>query len=253
VVDVKHKEIRDLVNIAGLSLLKNFRKVEAQLKSDGSYVTIADKHSEDILVKGLKHLYPTSNIISEEGGNVINQNSEWTWFVDPLDGTSAFMEGLAHWGISLGLHNGDDFVYGITHFPRLSETYYSKKGGPLIKNNQQISTTQTTITQNSVLYAPSTLHKYAHIRWPGKIRNLGSISAHLSLVSGGSAAAAVIPVGWKNWDIGAGLVFAQSAGLLLYTNKGRPFNLSKNQNSSFVVGNKHVMEWFLKPESVLFY
>ena len=169
-----------------------------------------------------------------------------------MDGTSSFIEGLAYWGVNLALHDGDDFIYGISHFPRLRETYTCQKGGALFRNNLPVEPEHSEVDNNSVLYVPSTIHKYAHIHWPGKIRNLGSISSHIALVSSGADAAAEIPRGWKPWDIGAGMVFLNSVGILANTVKGMSFHPKEHRHLSFLIGNKHVIKWFNRKASVQF-
>jgi fructose-1,6-bisphosphatase/inositol monophosphatase family enzyme len=245
--------ILKIVKTAGKTLLEYFNNVTAEQKADGSLVTIADVVVEDILVNGLKQIFPKFSIISEEGATYSSNESKYTWFIDPLDGTSAFIEGLSYWGISLSLSDGSDFVFGLTHFPRVNETYFSHKDSYLTKNNEKIVYSKQDIDRNSVLYVPSTIHKYAKINWPGKLRSLGSISGHLSLLAGGSAYGVIVPRGWKLWDIGAGLVFTRNVGLISCIHSGQPFDPFSHKESSFIVGNKYVMDWLNSHESIQFY
>ena len=245
--------ILSLVSDASRKLAEYFQNVTAENKADGSIVTQADRAAEAILVQGLSALFPDHTVISEEGNNHHSSKTTMTWYVDPLDGTSSFVEGLAHWGISLALYDGSEFCFGLTHFPRLNETYILERGQPLLRNQLVLPPIPVKpLSSNSVLLVPSTLHKYAHLNWPGKIRSLGSISSHLSLVASGSAVATVIPTGWQMWDIGAALPFARNQGLIARCINGDLFVPTKHPNSSFVVGNNCVMDWLQKPESVRF-
>ena len=156
-------------------------------------------------------------------------------------------------GISLSLYNGKQFVFGITHYPRVNETYVGHNGFDLYKNEQKVKITEKPIDHNSVLYVPSTIHKYAKINWPGKLRNLGSISGHLSLLSGGSASGVIIPRGWQLWDVGAGLVFADAVGLYSCIHTGEKFDPFIHRKSSFIVGDKYVMDWLQSTDSIQLY
>src|SRR5690242_4899180 len=85
-----------LLRSAGEVALGHFRTVRPEDKADGSEVTRADREVEDLLVEGLSSAFPGDAIESEEGSHV--SGGEATWYVDPIDGTSSFLEGLAHWG-----------------------------------------------------------------------------------------------------------------------------------------------------------
>ena len=76
------RELDPLLRQAGGAALSCFRSTAAQLKSDGTHVTEADRRSEEILVEGLARLFPRDAITGEEGTKI--EGGEGTWFVDPI-------------------------------------------------------------------------------------------------------------------------------------------------------------------------
>ena len=84
----------------GEILLEYFHKpiTAKQKESQSSIITEADIKSEAIIIKLIRDRFPEHNIISEERGS-INNTSEYTWIIDPLDGTSNFAAGIPWFGI----------------------------------------------------------------------------------------------------------------------------------------------------------
>lgn len=66
-------------------------------------VTAADKACEDLVLTSLSAAFPDDLIIGEEGGGRGPADAPFTWFIDPLDGTTNFVSGLSHFCVSLGL------------------------------------------------------------------------------------------------------------------------------------------------------
>ena len=100
--------------------MRSFLNVQPQYKKDGSPITQADLDADKIIQSGLKKHFPTIPIESEEGKPQPANISKW--LIDPIDGTAAFTEGLAHWGPTIGLLNNSGLpLYGSLYLPRLDE------------------------------------------------------------------------------------------------------------------------------------
>ena len=89
-------------------------------------VTAADRGVEALIRAGLGRAWPDSPIQGEEEGFTPGA-SEWSWIIDPIDGTRAFISGVPAWGILLGLLKAGRPVAGIMRQPYLDETFL---GGP---------------------------------------------------------------------------------------------------------------------------
>ena len=88
---------------AGKILLDHFGRLEnIRLKKDDSLVTEADMRSEQFIRKAIGKNYPTHQILGEEEG-FDQQDTEFTWVIDPLDGTTNFASGVPLFAVSIGL------------------------------------------------------------------------------------------------------------------------------------------------------
>lgn len=83
---------------------RNFGEVEATTKPEDNnqVLTKTDIEIGNFLISKVKKTFPNHNIIDEEAG-IIDNNSEYTWVIDPIDGTSNFANGVPAYGIMIGL------------------------------------------------------------------------------------------------------------------------------------------------------
>ena len=191
----------------------------AELKDDGTEVTAADREVQDLLVSGLADLFPHDAIRGEEGAAVTGTSGA-TWYVDPIDGTSSFIEGLAHWGPTVCRITDGRLDAGIFYQPRVDDMWYAEKGAGGWRNAVRLRCGAATRRErNQVLCGPSRLHRTGPIPWTGKIRVLGSSAAHLALVAAGGAAVTVIPE-WSMWDVGCGVLLVEEAGRVVCDMRG---------------------------------
>jgi histidinol-phosphatase len=113
------------VKAAGAVTLPFFRAaVEIENKlSNGRFdpVTEADKAAEHVIRDALAKEFPTHGIYGEEFG--YQKGNGLTWVIDPIDGTRAFMSGMLHWGVLLGLFDGDVPIVGAMYQPYTDELF----------------------------------------------------------------------------------------------------------------------------------
>jgi myo-inositol-1(or 4)-monophosphatase len=212
-----------------------------KLKNDGTLVTQADRACEALLATGLEKLFPDDAIVGEEG-HESGERAGRVWYVDPIDGTQAFREGLAHWGPSIGAVDRDGPLLGASHFPMLSQTWFFMRGQGAYLDGARLERLQDRpVDRQSSAFMPSGWFRYFDLRWPGRVRNLGSISSHLALVAGGGVSAAFIPAGWKKWDVAAGLGLLAEVGAwaspLSGDAYGSPLDAVHSGGKPFVVGS----------------
>ena len=121
-----------LVEEAGRLALEHFRQpIEVENKlGDGAFdpVTAADRGVEALIRAGLSRAWPDSPIQGEEEGFTPGA-SDWSWIIDPIDGTRAFISGVPAWGILLGLLKDGRPVAGIMRQPYLDETFLGDPSG----------------------------------------------------------------------------------------------------------------------------
>lgn len=91
-----------------------------EAKEDASPVTAADRGAEELLRSRIEARYPDHGIIGEEFGNV-RASAEWTWVLDPIDGTKSFITGVPLWGTLIALLHWGQPVLGCIHQPVLGQ------------------------------------------------------------------------------------------------------------------------------------
>ena len=120
----------DAVHAAAPVALEHFRRPIAvdDKRKDGRYdpVTEADRRIELVLRERLQREFPGHAVLGEEHGRA--GQGPACWYIDPIDGTRAFISGMPTWGILLGLALGDQPVVGIVHQPFTGETWFAARG-----------------------------------------------------------------------------------------------------------------------------
>jgi len=111
---------------AGRATLPFFRsELEVSNKLDGDRfdpVTEADRAAENVLRELIGARYPAHGVFGEEFGH--QDGDGLTWVIDPIDGTRAFMSGMLHWGLVLGLFDGERPIVGLMYQPFTDELFF---------------------------------------------------------------------------------------------------------------------------------
>src|SRR5919199_6491650 len=177
--------------------------LEARLNADGSAAPAAEEEIEFLLRRRIAAAYPDHAIIGEEQGGA-TPGAEYLWAIDPIDGTSAFVQGLPIWGISIGLLRHEQPILGCFYLPLLQEWYEAGLEGPATFNGTPIHVAHDNLLDSEAwLSVPSDSHRLYSIDYPGKTRSLGSMAASLCYVARGTAAGA-LPGRAHILDIAAG-------------------------------------------------
>lgn len=116
-----------------------FGKVAGTTKpgDNNQVLTQADLAIGKQLIAAVQTTFPDHNIIDEEAG-VINNESEYTWVIDPIDGTSNFAAGLPHYGILFGLLKGGEPIVGGVAVPFFEELYVAAKDQGTYCNGRRV-------------------------------------------------------------------------------------------------------------------
>lgn len=192
------------------------QQIEPSSKADDTLLTPADVEIEKFLIKQISTAYPNHQIVSEEAGLLPHPAaSPYTWVIDPLDGTTAFIHGLPGWGISLSLICAGQPLFGLFYMPLLNDLTWASPEG-LWWNDQAPGWVARQDWNHKGFLAVSTgAHQSFEMNVP-RIRALGSVGASLVYTARGSATAALIPKAYV-WDLLAGaLILTQAGGELRY-------------------------------------
>jgi histidinol-phosphatase len=109
-------------------------------KADNSPVTLADAEIENSIVSAIKKTYPGHSVIGEESGTK-ETASDYTWVIDPIDGTKNFTRGVPLFGTLLALMKNNEIIVGVSYMTLFDELMYAAKGNGAFLNGQPIRTT----------------------------------------------------------------------------------------------------------------
>jgi histidinol-phosphatase len=126
------------------------KKIKYKLKENLSPVTIADLKCENYLIKKIKTKFPAHNILSEENG-IKENNSDFKWIIDPIDGTKNFMRHNPFWGTLLALEYLGKVVLGVVYLPALNEFIYAAKGTGTFYNGKRVKVSKHSKIEESFL------------------------------------------------------------------------------------------------------
>lgn len=213
-----------VVEQAGRFLQKAFSENQPReivLKSVNQLVTHIDKTSETILVTGLREVFPEAGFLTEEE-TVEQEQKEYRWIIDPLDGTTNFLHGIPFFGISVALVHGDELLIGIVFDVMHQDCFWVHSGIQTHLNDTLIHVTNTVNMADSLVatgfpyYDYSLTAPYLSIleelmKTTRGVRRLGAASLDLAYVACGRFDA-FYEYSLSPWDVAAGALLVQQAG-----------------------------------------
>ncbi len=207
---------------AGQIAMRYFKNINPQYKPDRTFLTEADLEVEQFLAERIQAAYPGHTVIGEEGARDKNaQLSPDVWAIDPIDGTTAFVQGLPGWGISIGLLRQGRPDFGLFYMPLLDDMTYASGQGEVYCNERSLNgAVRRDWEQKGFLAVNSTAHYDFQINIK-RIRAMGSIGANLVYTAQGAAAAAFTARA-RLWDLVAGAAILTGVGGELRYLSGKP-------------------------------
>ena len=200
---------------------KSFDASKIENKGMHDLVSYVDKESEKRIIAELQKLLPESGFIAEEGTND-TCGERFNWVIDPLDGTTNFIQGVPIYCVSIGLLDGDELVVGVVYEVGRDECFYAWKDGGAFLNGEKISVSDRSDIHDALLatgfpYSDfSRIEEYIEfLKWAMKnargVRRLGSAAADLAYVACGRFDA-FWEYDLKPWDVAAGALLVKEAG-----------------------------------------
>ena len=136
---------------AGEITLNYFRKKpETTTKTDGSYVTIADREAEAYIRRQIAERFPDDGILGEEEGEALGRSGR-RWIIDPIDGTFAFVHGVPFYGVLIGLEIDGEITVGVVNIPALDEMVSAAKGVGCFLNGEPARVSQVSRLEDALL------------------------------------------------------------------------------------------------------
>ncbi len=219
---------------AGALLAQLFKRPqEISYKRPSDLVTEADRRSEALIVERLRSYFPKHAVVGEEGGGQ-KADSDYCWYVDPLDGTTNFAHGFPVFCVTLGLTYRGEVIAGVAYDPVHEELFAAERGAGAYLNNRRIYVSKTPHLSEALLatgFPPFANNHdlniefyYRFTRLSHGIRRAGSAALDLCSVAAGR-----FDGFWElklnPWDKAAGSLLVAEARGRVTDLAGTPLNL----------------------------
>lgn len=213
-------------------------------------VTDVDVLVEKSIIALLQSEYLDHNILSEESKAVEN-NSEYTWVIDPLDGTNNYVHGIPMYSVSVALTDREDILLGVIYDPWMQELFLAEKEAGAWLNGQPLAVSEQVSIEGSFIGSDMGYDAAAGVRildtvrnsWPQMwgIRIMGSAVLGLAYVACGRLDLYVHAYLYP-WDIASGILLVREAGGEVTDWEGKQSTIHSRQ---ILAGNSKLHQEFM--------
>jgi len=233
----------------------HFDAGKIEIKGRHDLVSYVDRHAEELLVATLVKLLPEAGFITEEK-TIQKEGPEFTWIIDPLDGTTNFIQGIPVYSVSVALMEHDKLVLGVVYELGRDELFYAWSGGPAFLNGTVIQVSRQKDLDNSViatgfpyndfkqLDAYMQLMKQVIVSCRG-LRRLGSAAVDIAYVACGRYEA-YYEYNINSYDIAGGMFVLQQAGGIVTSFTGEASAPSIFKARQVLAANRFIHEKMLE-------
>ena len=218
------------VKTASRSMIRDFGEVgqlQVREKGAGDFVSESDIRAEEALIEALSTARPDYGIIPEERGEISPKNdSQFTWIIDPIDGTTNFIHAIPYFAISVALRHRDEITAAVLFNPITNDLYYAEKGEGLFvmtaTGSKRLRIAARTDLK-SALVGVNNKEAELMAKLSNKVasfRHFGSNALELASVGAGQVDAVILN-GAPIWDIATAYLFIKEAGGKFATVSGK--------------------------------
>jgi len=197
-------------------------QLQIERKSHNDFVSQVDRGAEQEIIRLIRKAYPHHAILAEESGESGSaEQSEVTWIIDPLDGTTNFLHGIPHFAVSIGIRVRGKLEHGVIYAPCTQDLYCASNGSGATVNNRRIRVSNSKDISQALIGTGVPLREEYLDRYLPQLRNVAAETAGLRRAGSAALDLAYVASGrldgfWefnlKPWDIAAGVVLVREAG-----------------------------------------
>src|SRR2546423_436226 len=208
-----------IINRASLDI--DLVHVSAKGRSD--FVTEVDRAAEEAIIDTLRAAYPQHGFLAEESGaSSASGSDEYTWIIDPLDGTTNFIHGFPQYAVSIAPQQRAQLTQAVVYDPTRNELFTASKGRGAFLNDRRIRVSRRTQLRECLIGTGfpfrSLEHLDAYLRIfkrvteeTAGVRRPGAAALDLAYVAAGRLDG-FWEFGLSPWDIAAGMLLVREAG-----------------------------------------
>jgi myo-inositol-1(or 4)-monophosphatase len=237
---------------AGQILIDRFQtSKEITYKGPSDIVTDVDLAAEKAILDLVRAEFPDFGILSEESEPIL-ADSDFTWVIDPLDGTRNYANGIPHYCTLIALLKGGEPVLAVSHDPARHETFTAQTGSGAFLNGQSISVSSRRSLGEALLSCDlGYVDEKAGLAldmiralWPGmlSLRLLGSAGLGLAYAAAGRVDL-FFHHSLSPWDVAGGLLLLREAGGEVVDRQGKRADL---YSPSVIGSNGELIQDFLR-------
>jgi myo-inositol-1(or 4)-monophosphatase len=193
-------------------------------KRHNDFVTEVDKAAEQAIIEILRRAYPDHAILAEESGANAGAagESEYTWIIDPLDGTTNFIHGFPQYAVSIGLRHKGVLAHGVVYDPTKNELFTATRGRGAFLNERRIRVSKRVQLGDALVGTGFPFRDFEGLdEYLAMFRELTARTAGLRRAGAAALDIAYVASGrldgfWEMglspWDMAAGALLVQEAG-----------------------------------------
>jgi myo-inositol-1(or 4)-monophosphatase len=199
-------------------------ELNVRSKRVNDFVTQVDDGAEQAIIEIVRKAYPDHGFLAEESGASAGQ-ADYTWIIDPLDGTTNFIHGFPQYCVSIGVQHRGALTHAVVYDPIRNELFTASKGRGAYLNDRRIRVSRCAKLSDALvgtgfpfremkrvdLYMKQLRGMMAH---SAGVRRAGAAALDLAYVACGRLDA-FWELGLSQWDMAAGALLIQEAGGLV--------------------------------------
>lgn len=219
---------------------RNRSSLVIERKRANDFVSAVDKGAERAILDVLSSRFPDHAFIAEETGHSRDvATADNVWLIDPLDGTTNFLQGIPHYCVSIGLRRNGRMAVGVVLDAASGRQFTAARGGGTWLDGERIRVSQRDSLAEAVIGTGIPFSDLSFIdAYMGSLRAIASRTAGIRRAGAAALDLAYVSAGWLDgfwernlnpWDIGAGAMLIEEAGGVITDFKGGDGHIDSGQ------------------------
>ncbi len=198
-------------------------------KAENDYVTEVDQMAEQEIIRAIRKAYPEHSILAEESGETEN-DSDFQWIIDPLDGTTNYLHQFPQYSISIAVKYRGRLEHAVIFDPLKDEMYSASRGHGAQMNDRRLRVSKAKSLDGALIGTGFPFKELEHLdAYMGMLKSMIGPTAGIRRAGSAALDLAYVAAGrldgfWelnlKPWDMAAGLLLIQEAGGMVSDIKG---------------------------------